>query len=497
MKKTVQVRIGKQSFIMDDDAYKALSAYIDSLESHFLKMESGREVMDDLEQRMAEILSDALKPSRTVVELEDVEALKSRLGSPEELGDQEHEQEEAGERFNALAAGRRLMRDKDGAMIAGICNGMGAYFGLDPVLFRLLFVLMFFFTGIGLVAYLILWFVLPVAKTPEDKSRLYGNPMNLKDFERVVKQKAKFLEDEISDISRRSGKEWKDRLNRSAGTLSGFLGRIVNFAIWLAGTMLVLSGLFLGAFSIAMATGVSIIRNDMPYEHTLSGGLASLIGTGTLNTALTAVILCFLLIPALMLCVSGMSMMLGRTFPGVIRKILFTCGLIWIMSIASWMGLGIYVGLDFREKVTLRDFHTLPANELWIKEEPLRTWPSGWPVSVKVSWDVYSSDSLPEMEVLRSARGGAISEARERAERIRVITPDSFGLMAAPESFYLNEKELYRVQKMQVNLYLPEGYTLNLDQAMTEAFGLNGRESENYRGWNRFVMRGGTLRRDW
>lgn len=60
---------------------------------------------------------------------------------------------------------RRLYRSTKEKYIAGVCGGLGEYFGVDPAFIRILFVLLTFANGFGLLAYLILW--ITVRKRPE------------------------------------------------------------------------------------------------------------------------------------------------------------------------------------------------------------------------------------------------------------------------------------------------------------------------------------------
>lgn len=57
----------------------------------------------------------------------------------------------------------RLVRPRSERMIAGVCGGLGLYFGVDPVIMRLLFVVLALSTGLTLILYPILWLIMPDA----------------------------------------------------------------------------------------------------------------------------------------------------------------------------------------------------------------------------------------------------------------------------------------------------------------------------------------------
>jgi phage shock protein C len=62
-----------------------------------------------------------------------------------------------------VTAARRLTRSSTDKKIAGVCGGLAEYFDLDPTLVRVLWLLLVFFAGTGVLAYLILWIALPIA----------------------------------------------------------------------------------------------------------------------------------------------------------------------------------------------------------------------------------------------------------------------------------------------------------------------------------------------
>lgn len=83
---------------------------------------------------------------------------------------------------------RRLYRIHEGAMIAGVCNGLGAYFGVDPTFVRLAFVLMAIFWGTGVLAYIVMAIVIPEAVSPEEKAAASGTPATAQEFIRRARE---------------------------------------------------------------------------------------------------------------------------------------------------------------------------------------------------------------------------------------------------------------------------------------------------------------------
>jgi phage shock protein PspC (stress-responsive transcriptional regulator) len=185
MKVTVNINIGGYAFHIDEDAYHNLKAYLRSLELHFAGEESASEILADIEARMAELLRARLGSYRQVVTIADVDEIISILGAPEDYVDQDSYS--ARDKFKSSSS-RRMYRDPDNRMIGGVCSGMAAYWHIDPVILRILFILSIFLGGLGLLIYLILYVVLPEAKTTAQKIEMKGDPVNINNIKESVKE---------------------------------------------------------------------------------------------------------------------------------------------------------------------------------------------------------------------------------------------------------------------------------------------------------------------
>jgi phage shock protein PspC (stress-responsive transcriptional regulator) len=114
-----------------------------------------------------------------------VDEIISILGAPEDYVDQDSYS--ARDKFKSSSS-RRMYRDPDNRMIGGVCSGMAAYWHIDPVILRILFILSIFLGGLGLLIYLILYVVLPEAKTTAQKIEMKGDPVNINNIKESVKE---------------------------------------------------------------------------------------------------------------------------------------------------------------------------------------------------------------------------------------------------------------------------------------------------------------------
>jgi phage shock protein PspC (stress-responsive transcriptional regulator) len=207
MIKTVTVNVAGQVFHIDEDAFDSLSAYLKALKSLYGKEEGGDEILSDIEARIAEIFIERLKNAgKKVVSLHDVEHVISLLGRPEEFeeGSTKDESSDTGKTFDAhQKAEKRLFRNPDDQVIAGVCSGLSNYFGIsDPVWIRLLFIFLVI-TGIGsgVILYIILWIIIPEAQTSTQKLQMKGEPVNLENLEKTFKKGIDNIETNIQNMS--------------------------------------------------------------------------------------------------------------------------------------------------------------------------------------------------------------------------------------------------------------------------------------------------------
>jgi phage shock protein PspC (stress-responsive transcriptional regulator) len=185
MKITVSINLGGYSFNIDEDAYSELKRYLKNLEIHFANEESSSEILSDIEARMAELFRAKLSTYKKVITMEDVRNTISILGTPEDISD--NERTSARDKFSTPGY-HRMYRDPDHRIIGGVCSGMGAYWDIEPWIIRVIFIAFTAMGGLGALVYLILYIVLPEAKTTAQKIEMKGEPVNIKNIKDSVKE---------------------------------------------------------------------------------------------------------------------------------------------------------------------------------------------------------------------------------------------------------------------------------------------------------------------
>ncbi len=220
MIKTVSVNLGGIIFQVNEDAYSVLTTYINTLKMHYGDTEQGNEIIADIEARFADVFLKRFKAEdRNVVNILDAEDVIRDMGQPRNIDKTQFEEEQTEEEVSTADdyIEKRLYRDSDNAVIGGVCAGLSAFEGLkDPLWMRLVFILMVLLGGSGILLYLILWAIVPPAKTASQKLQMRGKQINIDNVEETIKRN----EEENEASSRGSTIE---HIINEIGKLFGFL----------------------------------------------------------------------------------------------------------------------------------------------------------------------------------------------------------------------------------------------------------------------------------
>ncbi|MCM1502224.1 MAG: PspC domain-containing protein [Bacteroidales bacterium] len=195
MKTTEKISIGGFPFTIEQDAYQTLEQYINDISEAYSNDSASEEIIAAIEERIAELIMEK-SGKDAVVTLATVNMVKERIGEPSVLADNGNADtaETAGTEQEKKPCNRkvakRLYRDLDHRLAGGVCSGIAAYFNIDVIIPRLVVALLFlagfitdgrFFVIAG-IAYILLWVIIPPAKTVEEKCRLTGKPLGLYEF---------------------------------------------------------------------------------------------------------------------------------------------------------------------------------------------------------------------------------------------------------------------------------------------------------------------------
>ncbi|MBQ3440414.1 MAG: PspC domain-containing protein [Bacteroidales bacterium] len=237
MKEIERVSIGGYAFTLEKDAAVAVERYLKDLEAHYLGQEGGKEIMEGIEERMAELLLERCGTGR-VAGVADIQGIIDILGRPERIEADDPEPERPQEKPQ-----KKLYRDLENKRVAGVCAGLGNYFNIDIALIRIVFAVIaiaLFFGGadegiwslLGFVAYGVLWLAMPPARTAQERWAMKGEKGTLEDIQRNVRNGLQ----EMGDVARQGAREIGDAVRGPKGSEFGkILLIVIGIAFLLSG----------------------------------------------------------------------------------------------------------------------------------------------------------------------------------------------------------------------------------------------------------------------
>jgi len=186
MNKTIIININGIVFHIEEDAYEILKNYMTDVKRHFSTSADSLEITTDIENRIAEMFTEILtRDNKQVIIEQDVNTVIGQMGTVADFENADEDEKSAQNPFGPQGSEtRRLFRDPDDRLVAGVCSGVANYFDFNPVWVRLAFVIFTAFAGTGLLVYIILWIVVPKAVTRADRMAMKGEKQNLQGFKK-------------------------------------------------------------------------------------------------------------------------------------------------------------------------------------------------------------------------------------------------------------------------------------------------------------------------
>jgi phage shock protein PspC (stress-responsive transcriptional regulator) len=211
MKKTLSINIRGIVFNIDEDAYQKLNNYLSTIHRHYKNQPGCDEIVSDIENRVVELFQERISESKQVITLEDVDEVISILGHPSDFDRELEDDTPPPPGHNRTSGSKRLYRDPENRVIGGVCSGLGAYFNVDPVWFRLAFVLAVIFAGTGILLYLILWIILPPARTVSERLEMRGETINIDNIEKSVREEMNNVKEKFGDFAEQAKQTFKKK----------------------------------------------------------------------------------------------------------------------------------------------------------------------------------------------------------------------------------------------------------------------------------------------
>lgn len=263
MNRIISANINGFVFQIDEVAYDQLKQYLESLRLRITE----KEVYDDIENRIAELFSHMLNSGTEAIFINHVEDVIAQIGSAEELGDAMDNADRDGASTSSSSAsssagysvdgGKRLYRNEDDVVVYGVCSGIAAYFGWDPVFVRAACgILAFASFGTVILIYIFLMVIIPAATTPAEKLQMRGEPVNFDNLAKVVDQNVRSAVENV-----------KPRAKRGLGKT----GRIAVKVLAAIALVALFSVIVPGVIGAVLSAGMFAFVFDAFYDYFLLG----------------------------------------------------------------------------------------------------------------------------------------------------------------------------------------------------------------------------------
>ena len=209
MKKTLNINIRGIVFNIDEDAYQELNNYLADVQKHYKNQLGYEEIVGDIENRIVELFQERVNNKKQAINLKDVIEIINILGRPTDF--ERELQDDEPSQGNQQRGPKRLFRDPENRMIGGVCSGISAYFDIDPIWLRLAFILAVIMFGTGILLYIILWVALPPARSLTDRMAMKGDPINISNIEKTVKEEMSDVKDKLDDLAQQAKDTFKKK----------------------------------------------------------------------------------------------------------------------------------------------------------------------------------------------------------------------------------------------------------------------------------------------
>ncbi len=532
MKKNISINISGIIFHIEEDGYETLRNYLDSINRYFSSYDDSKEIISDIENRIAEIFLSKLTNGKQIINTEDVDSLMATMGSIQDFEAIEEPESQQKERSKAksekstepkklyrdnqrkilggVAAGlanyfgidplwirlilvigvlgldfflwgaasgffligyiifwivvpasdkleedkevKKLFRNPEDRVIAGVASGIAAYFGTEVTIIRLLFVITFFFGGAGLLIYFILWIIAPEAKTITDKMQMQGESVTLSNIESNIKESLNVKEGEEENLF---VKILLFPFRLIATIVSGLGKALGPFMLFLVEAIRVIAGIILVItsaallFSLLIAAGV--LMGMFAGSEYISGELPLMMIRDSVPVFTTITAFFTLFIPALALALLGVTIIAKRKIiPSAVGWSMFA---IWMISL---LGLGLTlpnVVRQYKSEGTHRVTDYYDFNE---KQAVLSLEEVGMDDYQQATLRLYGYEGDQYKLVSKyESRGSSRQDAIANAQMVNYNVKQQDSVLIFDSNLTFKDDAKFRGQSLEMELYIP------------------------------------------
>jgi len=480
MNQTVTINISGIVFHIEVDAYEELKSYLNKIKSYFNNSQESEEIMADIEARIAELFGEKISSKNQVINGKDVEEIMAVMGKPEQYVDEEEVNNEEQKKTYTSNSDKKVFRNPDERILGGVASGLSAYFGFDTIWMRLFFVLATIFWGFGPILYIVLWIVIPEAKTASDKLKMRGENINIDNIGKTFKEEAGKVGENLKNFNSNKLGHFLEQISMSIlnilRSVFRVLGKIIGVIFILAGVfwLLIIAGMLTGSemiFSISSQGNFTIESNEFFNLIFASEDQFTLALFGAVIT---------IFIPIITIIYAGIKLLFKV-------KMHYSIGIgmliLWVVGIFMCLTVGLRTGVEYstHEKLTTPIAINNDVSQFFISASTLQSPGNGILedrtnfISIDndsiyqndIEFCIYKSDNdTVSLNIIKMAQGRSKKEAQIKAKTI------NFNYQINDSILFLNnycstiKKNKIRGQRVKLALYLPIGKSVYIDETL-------------------------------
>jgi phage shock protein PspC (stress-responsive transcriptional regulator) len=514
MNKTVNINLAGIFFHIDEDAYLKLQRYLEAIKRSFTDSQGRSEIVSDIEARIAELFTERVQNEKQVIGNKEVEDVITIMGQPEdylvddEIFEDEPQQQNYSNKRSYTA--KKLYRDTDNSYVGGVSSGVAHYFGIDALWVRLIWILLIFGAGTGVLLYILLWIFVPEATTTSEKLQMKGEQVNISNIEKKIKDGFDSVSNAVQNVDlKKHGDKLKEgfdnvsdsisegvkkadlprqgeRIKSSSSSFFEAIGNIFMFFLKIFAKFFGLILMFVGAVTIISLVISLFSFNMMDSIHFPGFNLFEVADATRMPVWLMSILFFFFFgIIAFFVFYLGLKILISN-MKSIGKTAKYTLLGLWIISFIALSITLIRFGMSYKEEgsfIKTEKLSTITANDtltLRMNNNDLLTTKYNRNFRFRTAYNenddkvLFSqgvrlivkstSDSIAKIRIERSARGFDFQDAKSRAEKIDYSYELKGNTLLLNNYFIMPLNESRKDQEVNVTLYLPEGSVLLADR---------------------------------
>ncbi len=492
MKKTIRIHISGYIFNIEEDAYAILEDWLSKISNQYSDEKGGDEITNDIEMRVAEIFQEKIGIEEGVISTEEVFGIIEIMGKPEdfeeETGSAETDSKQSAKKTSKKAKHKkRLYRDEENSILGGVCSGIASYFGIDPLIIRIIFAATVIFGGFGTIIYIILWIIVPKAETTAQKLEMKGESVNISNIEKAIKDEFESVKKNfLNKTNVESFNKFKKGLTDIIDAFANIIVKLFKGVSGIIGVSFIIAGILaiIIAFSFFFSNSST---NILFFNHGIFNWqpLISLLPTPFSSTITSIGLFLLIAIPVIMIIYAGTRILFKYKTKG--KAFRYTSLSLWTIGIIITIFAGIKLAENYQFENKHTNTFTLSENlssTIYLKldnkynrvfNKPdyivgnynLVTGNDQVKLFGKPNFDIVKSkDNKTNLKLFYSATGRSRKDAYLRAQKISYLWNNENSVLNLQPYFTIKgENKLYK-SDLFITLEIPVGKTIFIDTSI-------------------------------